>query len=86
MDSEIFSPVLGKIMPKIGNVLTEVRDQLGIPYLDDYGQRQLVHSFRHTMISTYLAGWVGNLAHLQHVAGPEKSGSGITRRYLHNFL
>lgn len=82
---KIFSPVSGKNMPKIGKVLADVRDQLGIPYLDDYGQRRLVHSFRHTMISTCLAGWVGNLAHLQQVVGHEKSGSGITRRYLHTF-
>lgn len=82
---KIFSPVSGKNMPKIGKVLADVRDQLGIPYLDDYGQRRLVHSFRHTMISTCLAGWVGNLAHLQQVVGHEKSGSGITNRYLHIF-
>ncbi|WP_227917495.1 integrase [Escherichia coli] len=82
---KIFSPVSGKNMPKIGKVLADVRDQLGIPYLDDYGQRRLVHSFRHTMISTCLAGWVGNLAHLQQVVGHEKSGSGITQRYLHTF-
>ncbi|MCF7063952.1 integrase [Klebsiella variicola] len=56
---KIFSPVAGKNMPKIGKVLADIRDQLGIPYLDDYGQRRLVHSFRHTMISTCLAGWVG---------------------------
>lgn len=82
---KIFSPVSGKNMPKIGKVLADVRDQLGIPYLDDYGQRRLVHSFRHTMISTCLGGWVGNLAHLQQVVGHEKSGSGITQRYLHTF-
>ncbi len=81
----IFSEVSGTNMTKIGKVLADVRDQLGIPYLDDYGQRRLVHSFRHTMISTCLAGWVGNLAHLQQVVGHEKSGSGITRRYLHTF-
>ncbi|WMY75822.1 integrase [Buttiauxella selenatireducens] len=82
---KIFSPVSGKNMPKIGKVLADVRDQLDIPYLDDYGQRRLVHSFRHTMISTCLGGWVGNLAHLQQVVGHEKSGAGITRRYLHTF-
>ncbi|HDX8900235.1 TPA: integrase [Klebsiella michiganensis] len=82
---KIFSPVAGQNMPKIGKVLADIRDQLGIPYLDDYGQRRLVHSFRHTMISTCLAGWVGNLSHLQQVVGHEKSGSGITRRYLHTF-
>ena len=32
-----FSPVAGKNMPKIGKVLADIRDQLGIPYLDDYG-------------------------------------------------
>ena len=82
---KIFSPVSGKNMTKIGRVLADVRDQLGIPCLDDYGPRRLVHSFRHTMISTCFAGWVGNLAHLQQVVGHEKSGSGIIRRYLHTF-
>jgi len=82
---KIFSPVSGKNMPKIGKVLADVRDQLGIPYLDDYGQRRLVHSFRHTMISASPAGWVGNLAHLQQVVGHEKNGSGITQRFLHTF-
>ncbi|ESN21711.1 MULTISPECIES: tyrosine-type recombinase/integrase [Enterobacteriaceae] len=82
---KIFSPVSGKNMPKIGKVLADVRDQLGIAYLDDYGQRRLVHSFRHTMISACLAGWVVNLSHLQQVVGHEKSGSGITRRYLHTY-
>ncbi len=82
---KIFSPVSGKNMPKNGKILADVRDQVGIPYLDDYGQRRLVHSFRHTMTSSCLAGWVGNLAHLQQVVGHEKSGSGITRLYLHTF-
>lgn len=68
----------GTNITKIGKVLADVRDQLGIPYQDDYGQRRLVHSFKHTMISTCLAGWVVNLAHLQQVVGHEKSGAGIT--------
>lgn len=81
----IFSEVAGTNITKIGKVLANVRDELGIPYLDDYGQRRLVHSFRHTMISTCLSGWVDNLAHLQQVVGHEKSGAGITQRYLHTF-
>lgn len=72
-------------MLKIGKELADICDQLGIPYLDDYGQRRLVHSFRHTMISNRLAGWIGHLAHLQQVVAHEKSGSGITRRYLLTF-
>lgn len=54
---KLFSPVSGKNMPKIGKVLANVRDQPGIPYLDDYGQRRLVHSFRHTMINLF--SWLG---------------------------
>lgn len=42
----MFSEVAGKNMTKTGKVLAEVRDQLGIPYQDDYGKRRLVHSFR----------------------------------------
>lgn len=72
-------------MPKIGKVLVDVRDQLGIPYLDDFGQRRLVHSFRHSVCSAAMAGWVENIFHLQQTVGHEKSGSGITRRYLHTF-
>lgn len=34
----IFSEVAGTNMTKIGKVFADVRDQLGIPYLDDYGQ------------------------------------------------
>ncbi|WP_028715340.1 integrase [Pantoea ananatis] len=82
---KIFSPVAGKNMPKIGKVLVDVRDQLGIPYLDDFGQRRLVHSFRHSVCSAAMAGWVENIFHLQQTVGHEKSGSGITRRYLHTF-
>lgn len=40
----IFSEVAGTNMTKIGKVFADVRDQLGIPYLDDYGQRRLLHS------------------------------------------
>ncbi|KOC88844.1 tyrosine-type recombinase/integrase [Winslowiella iniecta] len=81
---KIFSPVAGKNMPKIGKVLADVRDQLGISYLDDFGQRRLVHSFRHSVCSAAMAGWVSNIHHLQQTVGHEKSG-GITKRYLHIF-
>ncbi len=80
----IFSEVAGTNMSKIGKVFADVRDQLGIPYLDDYGQRRLLHSIRHSVCSAAMAGWVKNILHLQQVVGHEKSG-GITKRYLHNF-
>ncbi len=80
----IFSEVAGSNMTKIGKVFADVRDQLGIPYLDDYGQRRLLHSIRHSVCSTAMAGWVKNILHLQQTVGHEKSG-GITKRYLHTF-
>lgn len=80
----IFSEVAGTNMTKIGKVLADVRDQLGIPYLDDYGQRRLLHSIRHLVCSAAMAGWVKNILRLQQTVGHEKSG-GITKRYLHTF-
>ncbi|HBL9067431.1 TPA: tyrosine-type recombinase/integrase [Enterobacter hormaechei] len=80
----IFSEVAGTNMTKIGKVFADVRDQLGIPYLDDYGQRRLLHSIRHSVCSAAMAGWVSNILHLQQTVGHEKSG-GITKRYLHTF-
>ena len=80
----IFSEVAGTNMTKIGKVFADLRDQLGIPYLDDYGQRRLLHSIRHSVCSSAMAGWVKNILHLQQTVGHEKSG-GITKRYLHTF-
>lgn len=80
----IFSEVAGTNMTKIGKVFADLRDQLGIPYLDDYGQRRLLHSIRHSVCSSAMAGWVKNILHLQQTVGHEKSW-GITKRYLHTF-
>ncbi|HBU2883940.1 TPA: tyrosine-type recombinase/integrase [Klebsiella pneumoniae] len=80
----IFSEVAGTNMTNIGKVFADVRDQLGIPYLDDYGQRRLLHSIRHSVCSAAMAGWVTNILHLQQTVGHEKSG-GITKRYLYTF-
>lgn len=80
----IFSEVAGTNMTKIGKMFADLRDQLGIPYLDDYGQRRLLHSIRHSVCSSAMAGWVKNILHLQQTVGHEKSG-GITKRYLHTF-
>lgn len=80
----IFSEVAGTNMTKIGKMFADLRDQLVIPYLDDYGQRRLLHSIRHSVCSSAMAGWVKNILHLQQTVGHEKSG-GITKRYLHTF-
>ncbi|MEC6515868.1 tyrosine-type recombinase/integrase [Escherichia coli] len=80
----VFSEVAGSNMTKIGKEFADVRNRLGIPYLDDFGQRRLLHSIRHSVCSAAMSGWVTNILHLQQTVGHEKSG-GITKRYLHTF-
>ncbi|SPZ65458.1 site-specific tyrosine recombinase XerD [Serratia quinivorans] len=58
-----------------------VRDRLGIPYLDDYSNRRIVHSLRHTFIR-HASGWASNMTHVQQVVGHEKTGIGVTQIYL----
>lgn len=71
-------------MTKIRKEFAYVRDQLGIPYIEDFRQRRRLHSIRHSVSSTAMAGWVKNILHLQQTVGHEKSGE-ITKRYLHTF-
>ncbi|WP_210514609.1 hypothetical protein [Pantoea ananatis] len=82
---KLFPDVAGTNMHKIGKTISDVRDQLEIPYLDDHGQRRILHSMRHAVVTTASGGWVSNIAHLQQVIGHEKTGTGITKRYMHTF-
>lgn len=83
-NDELFPEVSGTNMAKIGKELTTIREKLAIPYLDIHRQRRIVHSFRHSVV-TAASGWMHNVAHLQQVIGHEKTGTGITRRYMHDF-
>lgn len=59
-------------------------DKLGIPKYDDYGNRKVFHSFRHTVISKSRA--AGNPTdHVQQVVGHEKTSAGTTDRYTHAY-
>lgn len=80
----LFPEVSGTNMAKIGKELTTIREKLAIPYLDIHKQRRIVHSFRHSVV-TAASGWMNNVAHLQQVIGHEKTGTGITKRYMHSF-
>lgn len=80
----LFPEVASTNMPKISKVLSDIREQLGIPYKDMHNQRRIVHSFRHSVV-TAASGWMNNVAHLQQVIGHEKTGTGITGRYMHTF-
>lgn len=61
----------------------ELRDELNIPVLDDYGDRRVVHSIRHSCISEMLSK-TSNHVLVQQIVGHEHSQSlGITARYTH---
>lgn len=83
-EGKLFPEVAGTNMAKIGKEMSGIREKLAIPYLDIHKQRRIVHSFRHS-VTTSASGWVSNISHLQQVIGHEKTGTGITRRYLHTF-
>lgn len=83
-DHQLFPEVSGSNMNKISKETAELRERLGIPYRDIHNQRRIVHSFRHSVV-TAASGWMNNIAHLQQVIGHEKTGTGITGRYMHTF-
>ncbi|PIF21286.1 tyrosine-type recombinase/integrase [Candidatus Pantoea floridensis] len=83
-DHHLFLEVSGSNMNKISKEMAVLRERLNIPYRDIHNQRRIVHSFRHSVV-TAASGWVNNIAHLQQVIGHEKTGTGITARYMHTF-
>lgn len=61
---------------------TRYRDRLDIEPHDDFGNRKVFHSFRHSFITK--SRFAGNaLEHVQVVAGHERTSAGVTDRYTH---
>lgn len=52
--------------------------------VNDYGERLVFHSLRHTFITKARAAGINNVL-VQQVVGHEKRGSGQTDRYTHTF-
>ena len=63
---------------------SRLRDAQGIESSDDYGNRKVFHSLRHTLITKARAAGV-DVVKVQQVVGHEKAGVGITDRYTHMF-
>jgi len=61
---------------------TSFRDKNKIPKFDDFENRKVFHSFRHTFI-TKSRGAGNPIDHIQQVVGHEKINSGTTDRYSH---
>ncbi|GKX51914.1 tyrosine-type recombinase/integrase [Budvicia aquatica] len=78
----------GKLFPQVtyNNQITkafhDIREHLDIPYLNDYSERRIVHSLRHTFITSALKN-TGNHILVQQVVGHEHSNMGQTKRYTH---
>jgi len=73
MEKSVFSEVTGKNMTKVGKVFAGLRDYPGIPYLDGYEQRRILHSICNSVCSSTMAGWKRNILHLQQNVGHEKN-------------
>ena len=53
-----------------------------IASFDDYGNRKVFHSFRHTFVTKARGAGIA-LDHVQQVVGHEKIKAGVTDRYTH---
>ena len=60
----------------------EFRPLCGIAGINDLGERQVFHSFRHSVITKALA--VETETNVQQVVGHEKQKMGVTSKYLHS--
>jgi len=65
----------------VTNWFTGLRDRLEIERFDDYGNRKVFHSFRHTFIT--LSRSANHKENVQQVVGHEKQSAGETDRYTH---
>lgn len=67
---------------KVTKVFHDIRETLDISYLNDFNERRIVHSLRHTFITAAQAN-VSNTVLVQQVVGHEHSNIGQTQRYTH---
>jgi integrase len=61
-----------------------LRSAIGIESVDEFGNRKVFHSLRHTLITKARAAGVP-VEKVQQVVGHEKVSSGIIDRYTHRF-
>lgn len=66
------------------NRVTDLFGSLLEKNVNDYGERLVFHSIRHTFITKARAAGIGDVL-VQQVVGHEKSGAGQTDRYTHTF-
>lgn len=81
VDEELFAGVKREA---VTSWFTRFRDRLKISKYDDFNQRKVFHSFRHTFITASRG--AGNPVDLvQQVTGHEKTSAGTTDRYSHMY-
>ncbi|EMD1305329.1 DUF3258 domain-containing protein [Serratia marcescens] len=78
-DSALFPEIT--YQNQVTKIFHSIRDELGIPYLNDFREPRVVHSLRHTFITSAMAN--SNTILVQQVVGHELSNIGETKRYTH---
>ncbi|MCX8289079.1 tyrosine-type recombinase/integrase [Enterobacter pseudoroggenkampii] len=82
-DRYLFPTVATTNSNKIHKVFIDVRNELAIPAVNDYGNRRIVHSLRHTVIDTISIKKETNILHMQQVIAHAPAKIGETKRYIH---
>lgn len=80
-DAKLFPQVTNKT--QLTRIFHSIREELGIPYLDDFKRRRIIHSLRHTFITE--AAKTNTLPLVQRTVGHEISRTGQTQVYIHEF-
>ncbi|WP_261413921.1 tyrosine-type recombinase/integrase [Serratia quinivorans] len=78
-DSALFPEIT--YQNQVTKAFHNIRDELGIPYLNDFNEPRIVHSLRHTFITSAMTN--SNTTLVQQVVGHEQSNIGETKRYVH---
>jgi len=86
---DLAAGVSGRLFPdldahQVTGWFTRYRENIGIPSRDDFGNRKVFHSFRHTVITKLRSVGVP-VEKVQQVIGHEKTSAGVTDRYTHTF-
>lgn len=80
---ELFPAIYGR-PEAFYDVAVSLFNKLGIPSVNDDGERKVFHSFRHTFITKARSKGT-ELGLLQAVVGHEQSQAGITQKYTHGY-
>lgn len=84
VDNSKSNCIFGDLTPQaVTRWFTAFKNKLQIASFDDYGNRKVFHSFRHTFVTKARGAGI-SVDHVQQVVGHEKIKTGVTDRYTHS--